>query len=144
MLQKFKCISLISRFTFCEHFQSSKTLWTNVDEQEREGVREKNRSLIFCFVTIFHFYIHFFDAENFGNKSNALEVHIQYRLVWKEWEVEKKQRVQVRKIELLMPKSKVVRFKFCIAFNIQLKVTKTPPTFSYLFLHSAYYCAISS
>lgn len=35
-----------------------------------------------------------------------------------------------RKIELLMPKSKVVRFKFCSTFNIQLKVTKTQPTLS--------------
>lgn len=73
----------------------------------------------------------FFGAENFCNKST----HSHTDLRGEEGEGE---RVGERKIELLMPKSKVVRFKFCSTFNIQLKVTKTQPTLSLLSFLSAH------
>lgn len=75
----------------------------------------------------------FFGAENFCNKST----HSHTVLRGEEGEGEG-ERVGERKIELLMPKSKVVRFKFCSTFNIQLKVTKTQPTLSLLSFLSAH------
>lgn len=129
-LQKFKCIFLISGFAFCEHIQSLKLFGQDL---KRAKKTHRGFNILFrCHYSLLYFSV----WRNFCNKNTLSDE-------------ESGCRTEERKIELLMPKSKVVRFKFCSTFNITTSGNKNSADFlsylSYLcsfFLQFAFYCAV--